>query len=43
VNGAVEKALSTDGPVLVEFRIAMEEKVFPMIPPGAGMDQMIEG
>lgn len=43
VDGAIEKALSTDGPVLVEFRIAMEEKVFPMIPPGAGMDQMIEG
>jgi acetolactate synthase-1/2/3 large subunit len=43
VEGAIEKALSTDGPALVEFRIAMEEKVFPMIPPGAGMDEMIQG
>ena len=43
IDGAIEKALSTDGPALVEFRIAMEEKVFPMIPPGAGMDEMIEG
>ena len=43
IGGAVEKALETDGPALVEFRIAMEEKVFPMIPPGAGMDEIIEG
>lgn len=43
IDGAIEKALSTDGPALVEFRIAMEEKVFPMVPPGAGMDEMIEG
>ncbi len=42
IDGAIEKALSTDGPALVEFRIAMEEKVFPMVPPGAGMDEMIE-
>ncbi len=43
VDAAVEKAMATDGPALVEFRIAMEEKVFPMIPPGAAMDEMIEG
>jgi acetolactate synthase-1/2/3 large subunit len=43
VDGAIEGALAADGPALVEFRIAMEEKVFPMIPPGAGMDEMIEG
>ncbi len=42
LDGTVEKALKTDGPALVEFRIAMEEKVFPMIPPGAGIDEMIE-
>jgi len=43
VDGAIEGALAADGPALVEFRIAMEEKVFPMIPPGGGMDEMIEG
>jgi acetolactate synthase-1/2/3 large subunit len=37
----IEKALSLPRPVLMEFRVAPMEKVFPMVPPGEGIDQML--
>jgi acetolactate synthase-1/2/3 large subunit len=37
----IEKGLKTPGPVLMEFRIAREEKVLPMVPAGASLDEMV--
>jgi len=34
VESAITQALLTPGPCLVEFKIAREENVFPMVPPG---------
>lgn len=39
----LEKAFSTPGPVIVEFKISEEENVYPMVPAGAPIDQMIKG
>jgi acetolactate synthase-1/2/3 large subunit len=39
----LEKAFSTPGPVIVEFQISEEENVYPMVPAGAPIDQMIKG
>ena len=36
----IEQALNHDGPVIMEFLVHEEENVFPMVPPGAGTDQM---
>jgi len=38
---AIEYARSTPGPVLIDFRVEKEEAVFPMVPTGADLDQMI--
>lgn len=43
VEGAIVKALETDGPVLIDFRIRPEENVFPMVPTGQAIDRMIGG
>ena len=43
VKSSLEKALKTPGPVVVEFEIDKEENVFPMVPAGAPIDQMIRG
>ena len=42
-RAVLEKALGTPGPCLLEVRMSAEEKVFPMVPPGAANSQMIEG
>ena len=41
VNEAIEWARKTQGPVLLEFRVEKEDGVFPMVPTGASLDQMI--
>jgi acetolactate synthase-1/2/3 large subunit len=41
VESIVQQALSYQGPCLVHARIIKEGNVFPMIPAGAGYDQMI--
>lgn len=38
---AVREALSTDGPVLVNFHIPEGENVYPMIAPGKGLHEMV--
>jgi acetolactate synthase-1/2/3 large subunit len=35
-------ALETDGPVLVDVRVAQEENCYPMIPPGEAARDMVE-
>ncbi len=41
IGQAVEFARETTGPVLLEFVVEMEEAVFPMVPAGADLDDMI--
>ncbi|WP_088103743.1 acetolactate synthase large subunit [Halalkalibacter urbisdiaboli] len=40
VRGAIKEMLEHPGPVLVDFRVAKEENVYPMIAPGKGHHQM---
>ncbi|MFO7612854.1 MAG: biosynthetic-type acetolactate synthase large subunit [Clostridia bacterium] len=42
VGGAIELALSqTDRPVVIDFRIDKDEKVYPIVPPGASIEDLI--
>lgn len=42
VQPAIEKALSSeDVPVVIDFRIDIDERVLPIVPPGKGIDQLI--
>jgi acetolactate synthase-1/2/3 large subunit len=40
---ALETAFTSDGPVVVECVVAPEENVYPMVPPGASLNEMIQG
>ena len=43
VDDAIRTALaSKDRPVLINFEIGMDDKVFPIVPPGAPIDELIE-
>jgi len=42
VAGAVAAALEHDGPALIDFHVPHEENVFPMIPAGQTINEMIE-
>ena len=37
----IKKALSTKGPVIMEFIVAQEECVYPMVPAGAAINKML--
>jgi acetolactate synthase-1/2/3 large subunit len=41
IEGAVRKARETEGSVVIEFRIEEEDMVYPMVPAGAGLHEMI--
>jgi len=41
VRDVIRQAFATDGPVIMEFKVAREENVLPMVPAGAGLDEMI--
>jgi len=43
VTKALEKALSIDGPVMIDFHVEEEENVFPMVPAGQAINRMIGG
>ncbi|MBN1542639.1 biosynthetic-type acetolactate synthase large subunit [candidate division KSB1 bacterium] len=43
VNDVLETAIATPGPVLVEVAIDKEENVYPMVPTGAPIHQMLRG
>jgi acetolactate synthase I/II/III large subunit len=43
VRAAIEKSLKTDGPFVMEFIISPDEQVFPMVPAGASLNQIIGG
>ena len=42
VNEAIEWARKTQGPVVLEFRVEMEDAVYPMVPAGAALHEMIQ-
>ena len=42
VDGALDQAMSTQGPFLIDFVVAAEENVYPMVPPGASLAETIE-
>ncbi len=41
VEATIKRAFNTPGPVLMEFKIAREEKVLPMVPAGASLNEMV--
>ena len=43
VESALSRALDYNGPYLLDFRIEREENVFPMVPAGAAISEMIVG
>ncbi|MFA4991083.1 MAG: biosynthetic-type acetolactate synthase large subunit [Candidatus Omnitrophota bacterium] len=43
VKKAIQKAISTDNVVLIDFHVEQEENVFPMVPAGEALNNMIEG
>jgi acetolactate synthase-1/2/3 large subunit len=43
VREALKTAIETDGPFVLDFRIEREENVFPMVPAGAAINEMIGG
>ena len=40
-RAAIEEAQAYDGPVLVDLQIVAEENVYPMIPPGGSIENML--
>jgi len=43
IKDTLEEAIKTEGPVLLDVRIPPEENVFPMVPAGKPINQMIGG
>ncbi|MDD2318499.1 MAG: biosynthetic-type acetolactate synthase large subunit [Geobacteraceae bacterium] len=41
VEETIRQGLATPGPVIMEFKIAREEKVLPMVPAGASLNEMV--
>jgi acetolactate synthase I/II/III large subunit len=41
VAEVIRKGLATPGPVIMEFKVAREENVLPMVPAGAGLNEMV--
>jgi len=43
VKPALKKAVSVNGPVVLDFQVEEEENVYPMVPAGVAVNQMISG
>lgn len=41
VEPLIRRALEIDGPVIMEFQVSREENVLPMVPPAAGLNEMV--
>jgi acetolactate synthase-1/2/3 large subunit len=41
VEAVIRKGFKTPGPVIMEFKVAREEKVLPMVPGGASLTEMV--
>ena len=42
VDDAIRKANAHDGPVLLEFVVTEDENCFPMVPPGASLQETVD-
>mgnify|MGYP001104444684 CR=1 FL=1 len=40
---AIQRAMAHEGPYLIDFLVEPEESVYPMVPPGAALAELIEG
>jgi acetolactate synthase-1/2/3 large subunit len=43
VEPAIKKALKIKGPVILDFIVEQEENVFPMVPSGKALDEIVRG
>jgi acetolactate synthase-1/2/3 large subunit len=43
VEEVLRKGIAVDGPAVMEFMISLEENVFPMVPAGKSLDEILEG
>ena len=43
VKPALERAIKTDNTVFIDFMIEPQENVFPMVPAGKAINEIIEG
>jgi acetolactate synthase-1/2/3 large subunit len=43
VRDAIEEAIRSPKPVVMDFRVEKEENVWPMVPAGAAISEMIDG
>lgn len=41
VEGVLKEAIAHDGPVIINFEIGCDEMVYPIVPPGAGIDELV--
>jgi acetolactate synthase-1/2/3 large subunit len=41
VEGVLRQGIETPGPVIMDFRVAREECVYPMVPAGAPITEML--
>ncbi|MGW8311673.1 MAG: biosynthetic-type acetolactate synthase large subunit [Desulfuromonadales bacterium] len=41
VEEVINQAFATPGPVIMEFKVSREENVMPMVPAGAGLNEMV--
>lgn len=41
IEGAVARARRADGTCLIDFRVEQEDSVYPMVPAGAALNEMI--
>ena len=41
LKGAVAEMLAHDGPYLLHIKVEKEENVFPMVPSGAAVDEIV--
>ena len=43
LDGALKEAMELEGPAILDVHIPEEENVYPMVPAGAGLKDMIGG
>jgi acetolactate synthase-1/2/3 large subunit len=42
VQSSIDAALSHPGPVLIDFQVEEYENTFPMVPPGASLQETVD-
>ena len=42
VAPVIQAAMEHDGPIVVDFRVTYDENIYPMVPPGASLDETID-